>query len=877
LAEANASESKNRGKLRVFLGFAAGVGKTYAMLEAAHEQRAQGRDVVVAYVETHKRKETETLVQGLPLIPRRQIEYRGVTLEELDLDATIARRPAVALVDELAHTNAPGSRHTRRFQDVEELLAADIDVYTTLNIQHVESLNDIVAQITGVRVRETVPDRILEAADAIELVDLSPDELRQRLAEGKVYVPDQAAEAIRKFFRAGNLNALRELALRYVADRVDRQMRTYMDAHAIAGPWPANERVLICVTPGALGERLIRTGHRLAAGLNGEAIVLHVEEAGEPPAGGTELAGLMRLAEELGARTATIPGVNVVEEVLRYAHAHNVTKIVVGVTQQPWWRRLFRETLTDRVIAAAGAIDVYVIGGAAKSVRPIQAARRMATASWRAYAGAVALVALATIVSWPLWSYLAPPNLTMLYLLCVVVAALQWGRGPAVFTAALGVLAFDFFFVPPRLTIHVADTQYLLTFAGLMLVGMVISALAGRAKDQTQAARERAAYTAALATVSTELAASGDTRSILEAVARHATAIFGARTAVLLPDGGQLRPAFQSPDFNLNANELAVATWTFQHAEPAGHGTPTLPAAAARYLPLRTAQGIRGVLGVAMADNQPLDPEQRGLLEAFASLAAVAIERAQLVDVNRREQAIREAERLQAALLSSISHDLRTPLVAITGALTTLADSDARLDGEGRRELIETAAEQARRLNGLVGSLLDMTRLEAGALRPRRQPVDVQDLIGAVLTPFADALRNRPVTVTIADNLPEVPVDFVLMTQAIANVVDNAVKHTPDGTPIEIRVEAAGDGLEIRIADRGPGIPPADLQRVFGKFQRGAPARDVGGLGLGLSISAGIVAAHGGRIVAHNRSDGPGAVITITLPSLAAAEVAGAR
>lgn len=839
------------------------------MLEAAREQIAGGRDVVVAYVETHGRAETASLLAGLPMIPRRRLDYRGATLEEMDLDAVLGRRPSLAIVDELAHTNAPGSRHTRRFQDVEELLGAGIDVYTTLNIQHVESLNDVVAQITGIVVRETVPDRVLEEADEVILVDLPPDELIQRLHEGKVYVPDQAAHAIQKFFRPGNLTALRELSLRYLAQRVDRQMRTYMGAHGIPGPWPAGDRVLVCLGPGPLAEKLVRAGRRLAASLDAEWIAMVVETPEHSRLSEAErehLARALQLAEELGARTVTLSGISPPQEIVRYARAHNVTKILAGASLRPRWERLIRGSLVEWIIRHSENMDVYVISTPVGHARPAAPPpQRPPVHAWPYVLSAI-IVALVTIFGFLVHGRLEPTNLTMLYLLAVVIVALEWGRGPAVLAATLGVIMFDFFFVPPRFTMAVSDTQYLLTFAGLLVVGLVVSALTSRVREQVRAAREREASTAALYALSRDLAAASGVPGILEAVARHVASVFGRHVVIFVPAGDTLDVAFQIGDFPLNPNERAVAAWVFQHGEPAGRGTDTLPGASGRYLPLQTAQGTRGVLGVRPPDpgDPALSPEQRRLLEAFASQAALAIERAQLAAEARHVQILQETERLQTALLNSVSHDLRTPLASITGALSSLADDGAGMDEPTRHELLETAKEGAVRLNRLVGDLLDMTRLKGGALRLRKEPSDVQDLVGAALTQLGETIGGRPIHVEVAPGLPFVPLDFVLISRVLVNLLDNAAKYSPPGSPITVRALAIGENLEIEVADRGRGIPESDVARLFDRFSRGRRSAD-GGVGLGLAICKGFVEAHGGQIKAENRPGG-GLSTSFTIP-----------
>jgi len=861
-----------RGKLKIFLGYAAGVGKTYAMLEAAHQRLAEGVDVVVAYVETHGRPETEALLAGLETLPRQQVQYRGHWLPELDLDVVLACRPTLALIDEMAHTNAPGLRHPRRYQDVEEILAAGIDVYTTLNIQHLESLNDVVAQITGVTVRETIPDGVIDETTDLELIDLPPDELQHRLQEGKVYVPEQAAQAIRKFFRTGNLTALRELAMRHVAERVDEQMRVYMQTRAIPGPWPAGEHLLVCVSPSPLSERLIRSARRLAGELNAGWTALYVETPDRLRLADVEqdrVAHTLHLAEELGGRALTLAGRSVAEAVVDYARQHNVTKIVVGKPLQPRWRQLLRGSVVNQIIRAGGPIDVYVISSGAGTARSSEAAGWRPHPPWRRYVQAMFLVFLGSLLGSVMHRFLAPTNLVMIYLLVVVVAALYLGRGPAVVAAVLSVLVFDFFFVPPHLTLAVSDTEYLLTFLALLIVGLLLSGLTARVQEQVEATRRREREMGTLYTLSRDLAVAADLESVVQAVEANAGETFGRGVAVLLTsakDGRTLKLYPTSTGAVLDEHEMAVATWAFEHSQPAGRGTDTLPAARLRYLPLSTARGTVGVLGVWPAEaGRYLTPEQRRLLEAFASLAAVAIERVHLAEAAGQVQLLEATEKLQSALLNSISHDLRTPLVSITGALSTLQEDDVRLDGEARRILVDTAAEEAARLNRLVGNLLDMTRLEAGAIKVKRELRDVQDVIGAALHQVGERLGNRPVEIDIPADLPLVPLDFVLVVHVLVNLIDNALKYSPPGSPIQICTRLLDGEIAIEVADQGVGIPAEDLDHVFQKFYRVQRPDNVTGTGLGLSISKGLVEAHGGRIWAHNRPGG-GAVITVALP-----------
>ncbi len=870
LARVQAQEQQQaRGRLKIFLGYAAGVGKTYAMLEAAHQRKAEGVDLVVAYVETHGRVETEAMLKDLEIIPRRQAEYRGVTLPEMDVDAVLARLPQLALVDELAHTNAPGSRHPKRYQDVEELLANGIDVYTTLNVQHIESLNDVVAQITGVTVHETIPDRVIDEATELELTDLPPDELLQRLKEGKVYVPDQAARAIEKFFRAGNLTALRELTMRRAAERVDDQMRAYMQTRAIPGPWPAKEHLLVCISPNPLAERLVRTTRRLADELDARWTAIYVETPDHLHLSQDErnrVARTLQLAETLGGNVTTKPGRTMPETVLAYARKHNMTKIIVGKPIRPRWYELLRGSVVDQIIRHSGPIDVYIISGAQEAKVSLEREPWQPHHPWLRYLQSLFLVGAGTLLSALVHPLFSPANLVMIYLLTVVVAAIYLGRGPSLLAALLSVLAFDFFFVPPRLTFAVRDSEYLLTFIGLLAVSLVISNLAVRVREQAEGAEHRAAQTAELYALSRDLAVAVDLDAIVQAILAHVGQTFSREVAVLLPEGNGVKPRALSPGFELNENELAVAAWAFQHNQPAGRGTNTLPAASVRYSPLQTARGVVGVLGVKPSDpNSQLTPDQQPLLDAFVSQAALAVERAQLADQARQAQVLQATEKLQTALLNSISHDLRTPLVSITGALSSLQEDDVELDEATRRSLVENAREEAERLNRLVGNLLSMTRIESGALRMVLEPADIQDVIGVALEQVSDRLQDSRVFIQVPDELPLVRVDFVLIVQVLVNLLDNAIKYSAADAPIEIAAHPAGAFLEVEVRDRGVGIPRDDLGRVFDKFYRVQRPESVSGTGLGLSICKGIVEAHGGFIVAENRPDG-GTIITFALP-----------
>ena len=892
-----ATAAQHRGKLKIFLGYVAGVGKTYAMLEAAHQRQAAGVDVVIGYIETHGRVETEALVAGLEVIPRLQLAYRGVRLPEMDVDALLARRPQLALVDELAHTNAPGSRHPKRYQDIEELLAAGIDVYTTINVQHLESLNDVVAQITGVIVRETIPDRILDEVHEIELVDLPPVELLARLREGKVYVPEQANHAINKFFREGNLIALRELALRRAADRVDDQMRAYMQTRAIPGPWSAAERLLICISPSPLSERLVRAGRRLADELNAEWFALYIETAGQamlPVAQRDQVARHLQLAESLGAKTLILPGDEIATALLAYAQQHNITKIIAGKPLHPRWREWLQPSIVDRLIRQSRAIDIYVVSGEAVpqprlssnwpqlkfSVRYLQSLGLVAGATllgllidppltyarvqlWRA----ILLTGQRPLLhDWPT-PIVEPTNLAMIYLTIVVMAALTLGRGPSVLAAILSGLAFDFLFVQPYLSFAISDTQYVLTFFGLLIVGLVISGLTARVREQVEVAQLRTVQSLAMYELSRDLAAIADLDQLVQTLLRHVEQTFTLASVILLPQADRLRMQASTPGVAFDENEHAVADWVFRHGEPAGRNTDTLPAANLRYLPLKTPRMVVGVLGIALPTVAPyrLTPEQRRLMEAFANQGAVAIERARLAEEARQLQVLQTTEKLQSALLNSISHDLRTPLVSITGALSSLAEPSAKLTESERRALTDNARSEAERLNRLVGDLLDMSRLEAGALKVVPVVSDIQDVIGAALAQLGNRLDQRHLQVNIPDHLPLIAVDFVLIVQVLVNLLDNALKYSPVAQPIVVNVQATARWLLIDVVDQGEGIPETDLMHIFDKFYRIHQPQQVSGAGLGLAICKGIVEAHGGTIMVANRDSG-GSIFSVRLP-----------
>jgi two-component system, OmpR family, sensor histidine kinase KdpD len=871
LKRAQAEETRqSQGKLKVFFGANPGVGKTYAMLEAAHEQRRDAVDVVIGVVETHGRVETETLVNGLEVLPRLAVEYRGTILQEFDLDAALARRPALILIDELAHTNAPGLRHAKRWQDVQELLKAGITVYTTVNVQHLEGLNDVVAQITGVRVRETVPDSVLERADDVELVDLPPDDLLQRLKDGKVYVPDQIQHAIQHFFTKGNLIALRELALRRTAERVDQQMEVYRRDHAVVRTWPAAETIMVCVNMKPRGPRLIRAARQMAADLHAKWIAVYVQLPRHlrlPQEERDRLVQTLRLAEQLGAETVTLTGENVAQELLSYARSRNATKIIVGKPVRSPWKEWMFGSVVSELVHQSGDIDIYVITGEAGEGKPLVRRSLRRTSRMSGYAYASLGVLITTAVAWLMFPYFAQANLIMMYLIAIIVIAIRCGRGPSVLASLLSVASFDFCFVPPYFSFAVSDIQYLLTFGVMLVVALVISNLAVRLHQQAELARHRERRTGVLYTMSRDLATHRGTGMLCQLSAKHLREVFDAQVAMFLADADnhvQLQRGEQLY-FEFNPKESGVAQWVFEHTESAGLGTDTLPGASALYLPLVGSAGAIGVVAVRPTDqSRLLDPDQLHLLESLVSQVALAIERTRLSEEAQQAHVRAETERMRNAILSSVSHDLRTPLATITGAASTLMDEQRTIDSTVRAELSRSIYREADRLDRLLKNLLDMMRIEAGAVQLNKEWHPLDEVVGAGLARLEGRLRDHTVNTRIPANLPLVHVDGVLLEQVVVNLVENAVKYAPAGSTIDISASAGDREVVVEVADRGPGIPSGEETRIFDKFYRGTLARE-GGVGLGLTICRGVMEAHGGRIWAENRSGG-GAVLRFAIP-----------
>jgi two-component system sensor histidine kinase KdpD len=884
LARVQEDEARaRRGRLKIFFGASAGVGKSYAMLEAARKQASSGVDVVVGYIELHGRPETEALLEGLEILAAQIITHRGISLREFGLDGALARHPGLIVVDELAHTNVSGARHPKRWQDVEELRQAGIDVYTTVNVQHLESLNDVVAQITGVQVRETIPDGVFDSADEVELIDLPPDDLLDRLREGRVYGGEKSQQALQKFFRKGNLIALRQLALRATADRVDAAMREYRDRHAIAKPWVAGERLLVCVGPDALSERVVRAARRLALAHHAEWLAVYVETPSLlklPQEARDRVLRTLKLAEELGAQTANLSGDSVASELTALARQRNISKIIVGKPLQSRWRDRYKQSLVDELIRASGHTDIYVISGELGEVSVTPPRRPTRSSHWPAYAKGVGVVVLATVVCWPLSTHIERTNLVMVYLLATVLTAWRFGRGPSVLATVLGVMLFDFLFVPPFFSFAVSDTQYLITFAVMLVIGLVISGLTAFGRRQASVARHRERRTRELYDLSRELAGSRHLDELCEILRRHVIASVDCETIVLLPDvegriqdptnfcsRGRNRTQDSSSRFPVPGNELGIAQYSFDHQEKAGLGTGTLAGADSIYLPLKALRRCVGVLAVRPNDLRQLHvPEQMNMLEAFVSQSAVAMERVQLAATAQSANLEIESERMRNVLLSSISHDFRTPLATIIGSASTLLESaTSLLDPNRRRSLLQGVLDEAQRMNRLVANLLDLTRLSSGKVVLKREWVAIEELVGAVLARLDHALSDRKIAVDVAANLPLVPCDEVLIAQVLTNLIENAIKHTPPGTAIAIGAEAAGGGLLVRVRDHGLGLPAGEELRVFEKFHRVRVEEAQSGFGLGLTICKYIVEAHGGSIGASNVPDG-GAEFSFSLP-----------
>ncbi|MCK1544452.1 sensor histidine kinase KdpD [Bradyrhizobium sp. 179] len=879
LLEAARREEGGNGKLKIFVGAAPGVGKTYEMLQSGHAKRKAGIDVVVGFVETHGRAETEALVRGLEMVPRKRIDYRGRIVEEMDLDAVIARRPQIALVDELAHTNAVGSRHPKRYLDVEELLSHGIDVYTAVNIQHIESLNDVVAQITHVRVRETVPDSVFDRADAIELIDLTPDDLIQRLKEGKVYVPKQAERALEHYFSPGNLTALRELALRRTAERVDEQLLTHMQANAIPGPWAAGERILVCVSEDPRAAGLVRYTKRLADRLHAPFTALSIETRRSLQLSDEErdrLADTLRLAESLGGEAMTIPAVGrrIADDLVSFAQGNNVTQIVIGKSTRSRWFELTRGSVVHDLVRRAGNISVHVIPGdelpaedAPKTA--VQTAARSEPFDAMPYLKALGIVLVGLGAAELIRPYFGIENVDLVLLTSVVAVAVRYGLWPSLLATVTASLCYNFFFIPPIYTFTITDPTNVAAFFLFMVVAMLVSNVAARVRIQADTAIGRIRMTEQLYAFSRKLAGTATLDDVLWATAYQIALMLKVRVVLLLPEEGLLTvKSGYPPEDDLDQADLAAANWAWSNDRPAGRGSDTLPGAKRLFLPMRTGRRPIGVIGIDDDRTGPLlTPDQRRLLDALVDQGALAIERVLLVEDMDRVKRTVESERLRSALLTSISHDLKTPLASVLGAASTMRDLAGALSDTEKRDLLATVIDESERLNRFIANLLDMTKLESGAIVPNTALPDLGEIVGSALRRAAKILGSHRVELAPAADLPMLELDAVLFEQVLFNLLDNAARYSPPDTTISLRSRRDRDHVVLEIADEGAGIPPDELESVFDKFYRAQKGDHVRpGTGLGLAISRGFVEAMRGTISATNRTDRSGAVLTIRLP-----------
>jgi two-component system, OmpR family, sensor histidine kinase KdpD len=865
-----------RGRLTIYFGAAPGVGKTFSMLlEAANQRDIEDRVVAAGVVETHGRFETTSLLAGFDRLPKKRLSYRGSVQEEFDVDAALARKPSLLLVDELAHTNAPGSRNAKRWQDVDELLDAGIDVYSSLNVQHLESMNDVVAQITGVVVRETLPDSVFDGAHKVKLVDLSPEELLERLREGKVYLPAQAQRAMENFFRKGNLIALRELALRKLAERVDADMQVWRRAQGIETTWGASDRVLVCISPSPYSANLLRVGRRIATGLHAAWCAVNVETPATlrlPAAARAQLSQNLRFAEQLGAETVTLSGERSAEEILQFAHERNITKIVVGKPRSRTLRDRFRPSFVDELILRSGEIDVYVTTGEPERLEKFEAGviplrRPRAVAE---YVAACSVAVAATAIAFAIFGREHTSDVLMTQLLGIVIVSTRLGFWPSMLSALLSVLLFDFFFIPPYLRFSVEDARHIITFGAMMLVAGVIAGLTRRVRGQVDVARKSERKTAALHALTQELFQAQDLNTVLSAAGRRIEAVLACQVAAFIPDeAGGAQTVYASDGLDLPERERGVVGWVLAHRREAGLGTTTLQGSRGLYVPLVGAgkeTEVFGVLGMYPREGSDFDdPEQRRLATALARQIAVALERGRLRQEAEQARVKIEAEQFRNTLLSSVSHDLRTPLAVMRGAATTLLEDDAALSDSVRRDLTHALVEETERLDRRVRDLLDMSRLESGTVRLRKEWQSVEELIGAALNQTESRLTGRQVTTDVPSMLL-VPCDSVLMQQVLVNLLENAAKYTPDATAIEVGARAVEGAVMLEVADRGPGVPREQHSRIFEKFQRAHAEHTAGGVGLGLTICRAVVLAHGGRIWVEDR-EGGGAAFRFTLPA----------
>ena len=879
LKQVNADEIQaTRGRLKIFFGASAGVGKTYAMLTAAHEALKQEVPLVIGIVETHGRTETARLTRDIPCLDLKKIPYRGRILDEFDLDAALSfgksHPNALVLVDELAHSNIPGSRHPKRWQDVEELLRAGIDVWTTMNVQHLESLNDIVSRITGILVRETVPDRIFDEAEEVIVIDLPPDELIQRLKQGKMYLPEQTLLASKNFFRKGNLLALRELTLRRTADRIDGEIQAYRLRNASTTVWPHRESLLACITPDAIGEKVIRSSARLAAQLDVPWHAIYIESPSSLHENDNNIrekaVHLLKLASDLGATAVTQSASDVASGLIRYARDHNLSRLVLGRAPRKWYWP-WKKSTAQKIEMQADDLDILQVSVPQQAVFHIPFLRMPSLPTkteWKGYFATLLICAITTLFAIPFKETLELTNIVMFFLLAVAYIAVRYGRGSAILAAFVNVFLFDICFVPPKFSIAVSDAQFAITFAVMLVVALIIGQLTANLKMQSNAAIERERRVRSLYEMSRDLSAVLMIEQIADIAARFLHTEFGAKQALFIADDNDQLQKMSNATANPN---IALVQWAYEHGLPAGLGTDTLPTSPCFVLPLKATMRLRGILAIEPGEKTVLGPEQHRLLDICASLLAISIERIHYLDVAQKTMVQVESERLRNSLLSAISHDLRTPLTALVGLADTLLMTKPEVSAE-QKELLDAMRQSALRMNDLVSNLLDMAKLEAGTVHLNKQWQPLEEVVGSALSSCSAFLDKRPITVHLDGDLPLVNIDTVLIERVLVNILENASKYTPQYSPIEISGYRNGDQITLTIDDHGPGLPAGQENIIFEKFERGEKENATPGIGLGLAISKAIMKAHEGKISSESRPDG-GARFTLIFPFLSPPEM----
>lgn len=857
LRNLQAEEGSKRGKLKIFFGMCAGVGKTYAMLEEAHNNRTKGKDIVIGYVETHKRPETEALLRDIPVIPRKTIDYRGTTLQEMDLDAILFRKPEIALVDELAHTNAPGSRHVKRYQDVIELLDNGIDVFTTVNVQHLESRADTVGQITGSVTRETVPDSIFDQADEVKLIDLPPEELLKRLSEGRVYTSDRTRDAIANFFQKGHLTALREMSLRMTAERVDHQLRDYLQSKQIEGPWKSGQRLVVGISSSPESVKLIRWARRMAYTMSATWVALYVETSSTLPKNAREQLGKnLKLARELGAEVITTSDQDLVQALLRVARQEQATQILLGKSQRNpllFWK----ESLLDRLVRHSEGLDVYIVGGSEDRPRRVSFTAPQFRSKAINYIVAACIVVAVVIACRILGSVAGYQTVALILLFTVSLLPLRFGFGPVLLAATISALLWDYLFIPPLYTFSIGRIEDRLMLATYFLIAIITGILTTRSRSQERAVRAREERAVALYTLTKELSQATTQSDVMLAAVVNLKKFFGADVIVYPgePDGDLSAVAVPESTFSINEKEFGVVAWVYWNEKNAGKNTETLPFAQATYYPLSGPRYTLGVIGVRFSTDEKLTTDAQNLLENFIRQISLTLDREMLHEVTRNAIVIQESERLYKTLFSSISHELRTPIASILSASEGLQDSEVSSRKDIRNELAGQIQTAATRLNRLVGNLLNMTRLESGLIKPVPDWTDLGDLLNSTLNSVANEMDGRQISTTIDPNVPLLKVDYGLIEQVFVNLLHNIAQYTPAGSPIEISATLSDGNCVIRFDDHGPGLSKEALSRIFDKFYR-VPGSQVGGTGLGLSIAKGFIEAHHGTLRAESPREG---------------------